>query len=78
MNQHVVVVGIEFSCDGQSQAFKGLVECLVGPEMSKAYGDVMVYPNMFFVDGAGTIVTHLAGPHDAVAIEAAARLIEKP
>ena len=44
------------------------------PEMQEAYGQVSVFPTLFFVDKKGTIVKHLVNFHEKAALEAAIKL----
>jgi thiol-disulfide isomerase/thioredoxin len=44
------------------------------PEMQAAYGEVSVFPTMFFVDRKGTIVKHLVNFQTKAALEEAIRL----
>lgn len=44
------------------------------PEMQAAYGQVSVFPTLFFVDGKGTIVKQLVNFQTKVALEEAIRL----
>ena len=44
------------------------------PEMQEAYGQVSVFPTLFFVDKKGAIVKHLVNFHDKPALEAAIKL----
>lgn len=44
------------------------------PEMQEAYGQVSVFPTLFFVDKKGTIVRHLVNFHEKAGLEAAIKL----
>jgi len=44
------------------------------PEMQSAYGQVSVFPTLFFVDKRGTIVKHLVNFQDKAALESAIQL----
>ena len=44
------------------------------PEMQAAYGQVSVFPTLFFVDRRGTIVKHLVNFQDKATLESAIQL----
>lgn len=50
------------------------VQAHMTAEMQEAFGQVSVFPTLFFVDGKGTIVKHFVNFQDKQALEAAIRL----